>query len=667
MRLPYRGTQYKVSPFTFLAVLGEVISNLVEALLKAVKNFFPGNKKAKPALISNYEIYSQADFNQPSHYPIQQTIAIDRYQPISDWIGQLILPTAAVTQVEDCVLFEVHHAPASYSHLLGQVVNLQWHQDAQVQDYVRFATRDVHFTELTLASQKSGFVHPDRLNGRLRVGPLTSLAGARSRDDMIVTLSDPTVVPDGDPLRLEITSDPVQITGRFYGLVKILKRDPTYRPEVGSNDDANLSVEQMWGRSDRFEVNHFNPHSGQFDGPQETIRIPQAIMDRNISFRSTNRRLEKSPLNDEGWYVYGANDATGTFVVQGIEPRSVMRLSPHQIVLGTEAGLNYIRHQNWNDTPARKGTAQMVLVDPTATNQDDAIAKWQVGDRAIVVQLYGGIAGKKADLQGTLGVVAGHFAFGIARVVQDPLSQQLRFDIDYQQVYGQGVDGIISGAIKWSSYTGDLQRGWLGSRPISDAVVKLDAFTQDYDFDGITVSPMAEFVYQLGVMMARYRTGDGTGGAMIRPATSCVQDANQALYSTIQQIEYLVREQPQIQAWLQTHSDHPQTQRFQKLVELGRSLERNLEPLGIVRSDWQRNTEVLLGVQQSANTTSRDTSLLAALTTWRTMLPRRAYDELLSILLVQGASFWFLRTNQVGGDDPDILPLAPTYLFRDPD
>ncbi|NJR63884.1 MAG: hypothetical protein HC769_37060 [Cyanobacteria bacterium CRU_2_1] len=54
---------------------------------------------------------------------------------------------------------------------------------------------------------------------------------------------------------------------------------------------------------------------------------------------------------------------------------------------------------------------------------------------------------------------------------------------------------------------------------------------------------------------------------------------------------------------------------------------------------------------------------MAALTTWRTMLPRRAYDELLSLLLKQGAKLWFLRTNQVGGSDPDILPLAPIYLL----
>ena len=31
------------------------------------------------------------------------------------------------------------------------------------------------------------------------------------------------------------------------------------------------------------------------------------------------------------------------------------------------------------------------------------------------------------------------------------------------------------------------------------------------------------------------------------------------------------------------------------------------------------------------------------------MLPRRAHDEMASLLLKQGARLWFIRTNQVGG------------------
>jgi predicted Abi (CAAX) family protease len=207
---------------------------------------------------------------------------------------------------------------------------------------------------------------------------------------------------------------------------------------------------------------------------------------------------------------------------------------------------------------------------------------------------------------------------------------------------------------------GDLQRGWLGNRPVSDVLVKLDAVTEDYDFDGIQVSPLKEFTHQMDIMMARYRIGDGTGASVVKPATSCVQDANQALYTTIKRIEATIQTNPQIQDWLKRYPDHPQTRRFEKLVKLGRSLEHQLVPLGIVRSDWRKNAQILAGTEAKTTSTS---NFLAALTTWRTVLPRRAHDEIATIFLKNGAPVWLLRTNQVGGFDAKIEPLAPTALF----
>ena len=95
-------------------------------------------------------------------------------------------------------------------------------------------------------------------------------------------------------------------------------------------------------------------------------------------------------------------------------------------------------------------------------------------------------------------------------------------------------------------------------------------------------------------------------------------------------------------------------------MELGRSLERQLVPLGIVRSDWRKNAQLLAGTQSE---TSSASNFLAALTTWRTVLPRRAHDEIATTFLKNGASMWLIRTNQVGGFDSDIEPLAPTALF----
>ncbi|HEY9649156.1 MAG TPA: hypothetical protein V6C95_00730, partial [Coleofasciculaceae cyanobacterium] len=272
---------------------------------------------------------------------------------------------------------------------------------------------------------------------------------------------------------------------------------------------------------------------------------------------------------------------------------------------------------------------------------------------------FGGIGGKKGE-KVRFGLVTGHFAYGIARVVRDRLSNELRFDIEYQQVYANNPDGIVSGAMNWSNYMGDLWRGWLGNRPVSDIVVKLDAVTQDYDFDGIKLSPMSELIRQLDIMMARYRVGDGTGAAIVTPARSCAQDSNQALYVTIQRMQSAVAANPRIQDWLNQHPNDPQTLRFRQLVQLGQRLEKNLVPLGIVRSDWQKNADKLAGTNMERGLINK---LLKAGTTWRTVLPRRVHDEMAAILWQSGGTLWVIRTNQVGGFDPDITPLAPTAVF----
>lgn len=196
-----------------------------------------------------------------------------------------------------------------------------------------------------------------------------------------------------------------------------------------------------------------------------------------------------------------------------------------------------------------------------------------------------------------------------------------------------------------------------------DVVIKLDAVTQDYDFGGVKLSPLKEFLRQLQVMMARYRVGDGAGNATVTPATSCVQDSSQALYAAILAIKQQVVSTPEIQKWLDSHPNDVQTLRFEQLVSLGTALEENLTPLGIVRADWKSNAGLLAGTgigEKSAPFSDR--SIWAGLTTWRTMMPRLAHDELATIFLKNGAKLLFLRSNQVGGWQPDILPLAPTAL-----
>jgi predicted Abi (CAAX) family protease len=596
---------------------------------------------------SNYAIHARQSFNQPQYYPIEQTLP-SYYQPIANWVGRLILPDVQqMRSGADWLWLEVQHAPPEAKNLIGKVVRLEWKHTQQIQSYVRRVTRDVNFTPATKDSERAGNIHPSRLDGRLRVGPLQSLAGFRPNDDVIVTLDSVDIVEQGDSqILLQIEQEPVLATGRFYGLVKILKAEIPTKAKVPKS-------------SEFFRVRHYNPASSDFDGAEEIIRIPQQAIDtRNIP-PSTPQQIEASTAGKAGWYIYGAKDASDVFVVQALAPRSLFQLQPDDIIWGTEAGINYIKYENWQKTEANKGKIRKALIVPQTTQP---LSEWHEGDKAIVLHIFGGIGGKKGEALSIPSTVTGHFAFGVTEIVRDRFTNELQFAIHYHQIYAHNPDGIISGTHSWANYMGNLQWGWLATRPVTDILIKFDPVTQDYNFDGIKLSPLQEFIRQLQIMMARYRVGDGTGSAIVTPAISCVQDSNQALYAAIKAIRQQVHSTPAIQQWLKTHPEDSQTLRFQQLVSLGLSLEKELLPLGIVRADWESNATAVAGIDDGKQP-FRDPSIWAGLTSWRSTTPRQAHDELAALFLKHGAKLWFLQSNQVGGWNPDIIPVAPTAFF----
>jgi len=611
---------------------------------------------------SHYAVTGRAPFNQPAFFPISQTPPSDRYYPTAEWFGRLILPSVQEQGTRDWVWLEVEQAPNEARHLIGQRVRLEWSQDAAVQQYVTTVTQDVKFTpEVEESRRTTGNLYPVRLNGRSRVGPLQAIAGARPKDDVMVSLTAITVArsPGGQPV-LQTATEPVMDTGRYYTLVKLLQ------PVAQSPLIPQVCPGEKPCPGELFRVQHYNPTTQQFDGAEDIVRIPQQPLDGFGVFASTPRDLEKSPAGAAGWYLYGSPDKTGLFTVQAIRPRSLMQLQPEQTIVDRGKGLDFIHYDNWKDTEQRKGTLQTTLIDPTSPHPEGAIAQWQVGDRALVMHLFGGRGGRNGE-KSVMGTVTGHFSYGLAEVVRDRFTNELQFDVTYQQVYATNIEGFISGTNSWTNYMGNLQRGWLGTRPVSDVIVKLDVIGQDYDFGGIKLSPMNEFMRQLQIINARYRTGDGTGAANVTAATSCVQDSNQALFATIQHVREIVESSPEIQQWWASHPNDPTVKRFERLIALGDDLQQQLMPFGIVRSDWQSNAEALSGTGlRSPNfiqAPDGTVNILTALTSWRTILPRQAQDELSVLFLRHGATLWFLRTNQVGGNDPNIVPVAPTEAF----
>jgi predicted Abi (CAAX) family protease len=127
----------------------------------------------------------------------------------------------------------------------------------------------------------------------------------------------------------------------------------------------------------------------------------------------------------------------------------------------------------------------------------------------------------------------------------------------------------------------------------------------------------------------------------VTPATSCVQDSAQALFIALDRVRRRGGSAP-------------------AAASLKRQLEGLLTPFGTVRPDWRRNAEVLEG---GGGRFERAGGPLPALLSWRSMMPRRAHDDLAALLLRHGSPAWILRTNQLPGADPRLEPLAPTLLL----
>jgi predicted Abi (CAAX) family protease len=591
---------------------------------------------------SNYERYYQADFNQPSYYPLDQGCDPDLYRPIATWMGRLILPSLEQRRQIKGVLFEVHHADPEHQHLVGKIVKLRWSNERQVQAFVRPVRKDLHFSEEAEFSQRQGYVHPYRLNHWQQVDPLESLAGARANDDVIVMLREPVEVKLVKENKnsskvtetLYISREPVQISGRYYGLVKILSR-----------------VED----SDRFRVVHFNRRSRQFNGAEEIIYIPQVVADINGVFPSTNCDLEKTPPNQTGWYIYGARNASGMFVVVAIAPRSLLRLVPDEYIVGRTATWNYLKKEAWQ-IKGEKGRTKSILLSPQDLPIEDTINNWKEGDRALVLHIYGGIGGNKREPAAKTPIFFGHFAYGVAQVLREPLADELMFNIEYHQVYTHNIDGIIAGTLAWNRFIGDRQFGWMGSRPVWDIVIKHNGFTEDFDLKGIKRSALDILVYQLEQMTARYRIGDGTGGTYVGPAHNCSQDSNQAFYAAIKSMQNAIDSNPELVAMLTDDPGEPE--RYEQLVKIGTAIRQQLLPFGTARADWQ-DGEKNLGISPEEDFFQ---NLAIGLISWRTLLPRLAGETIARQFLRQGALVWILRTTQVGGYDPDIEPIVPTEI-----
>eukprot|EP00540_Astrosyne_radiata_P004191 CAMPEP_0116822248 /NCGR_PEP_ID=MMETSP0418-20121206/163_1 /TAXON_ID=1158023 /ORGANISM="Astrosyne radiata, Strain 13vi08-1A" /LENGTH=280 /DNA_ID=CAMNT_0004450341 /DNA_START=132 /DNA_END=974 /DNA_ORIENTATION=- len=238
--------------------------------------------------------------------------------------------------------------------------------------------------------------------------------------------------------------------------------------------------------------------------------------------------------------------------------------------------------------------------------------------------------------------------------------------MDYCQVYPHNRAGIVAGRTKRSCFLGDVYRGWLGIRPVCDMITNWDVLTKDYQFGNHTsISPVDAFSEELEAMMARYRVGDGTGCTRVTPSRSSVMDSSLALFVTLDRISRKVRGSPEIEEWMRQHPEDDTTLRYHRLEDFARDLRKLLVPLGFVRGDWKKYARGRDSIMGSLPPSKRWFVVLwRTLQSYRTVLPRRVQDEMGKLLVEHGAPAWFIRTNQLGGTHPDVIPLAPTTLVN---
>lgn len=549
------------------------------------------------------------------------------YVPVAPWIGRLALPHR--DERFGGVWFDVLHAPAQRAGLTGTRVRLVFSGDEHVAQRLRAVVRDLSFSaEARWAAEYGGMVLPERLNRWRLVNPLESLAGAHPNDDVFVKLTgEVTVHGDGAETTIAIEREPVQITGTHRALVTFL----------GSAPDGG----------DAFRVRHYDRAARAFSGEEERVRLPPVVDDMEGRPNSVSDGIERSPLNADGWHAYGTFDREGVFVVQSLAPRAPLRPNgaEHHLNDAHEA-YRFARHQAWPQLVRHPGDIVSASIRP-----------WSAGERGLLVHTYGGIGGPHAEAAARGPFYFGHFAYGVAEAIDDPLSGELHFEITYHQIYTSNADGLIAGALDWSRYMGDRQFGWAGVRPVCDAIVRHDALTQRFSLDGRAGrSALDALELQLEAMAARYRIGDGTGATFVGAANNCAQDSNRALFATLRALRRYVRMHPEFERWSQ--ESPTEYARYRELLALTDALRKQLQPFGAPRRDWSHN-------QYNLGTTMEDApvaNLISALGSWRCILPRLAFDTILGTLARFDASIDVLGTNAIGGERHDVSAVAPTAL-----
>lgn len=577
------------------------------------------------------------------------------YIPVGDWFhpgegawaGRLRLPSPDQRRPDGGVWFEAYSAPKGMEvpaeplwlsiDVADGLAKMYFDRTKNIIDYAKGG-------DAIRTAREKGNILPDRVAGwNPAVSPLETLAGARPPEAVNVINGTPTadtmevILPYGK-LRdgqLHTHREPIQIIGREVALVTFVSEPSGERIRV-----------RHWGGTG-------------FDGAEEEVGFVPTSRKNAPSPTPDIAGISRSPLNPGGWYVFGEH-VGGRFVIRALEPRSLLDLREDKRIVGYDEGEGYILDKLFRKEPEKKGWGWSVRFDANPG------AVWNVGDRALVLHVFGAVEGQNGDNPaivtplGRKKFYTGHFSFGGARVFKEPFTGEPRFDVDYRQVYANNPEQIVSGAMKWHNYMGSLERGWMMIRPVADAIVRHPAFSRSFDFGGGKLfDARDELLLELDIMTARFRTGDGKGVALVTPWSSCVQDSNQAVYIALRRFQSWLDKDPTAKAWLQSNYQQPEGKRLRSLMVLANAYRSTIGEIAGFRDDWNAAVTSPLAIQTQPVPTLEN--FKRAVETRRTMLPPSAFYDLSTLMLRNNADVWILRSSQVGGALPNISPAAPGW------
>ena len=547
------------------------------------------------------------------------------YRPVAPWTGLLIMPDNSEREPDGSVFIQVRNSPRK--ELIGKILRLRWINSTWFDIY----RQDVNISSSTSKKEKkNNLTLPYRLNGLKKVSALESLAGARLRDITEVIIKKPAYRNNS----LYIESAPVQIIGTQHALVKFI-------------DPAN---------GDMRKIIHYNPKTGEFDHKiAETVKIPETNLSPNGKDVVTSTvGIENSSLNDAGWYAYGQR-IDGVFCINALAPRKIFQINADITVAGKKDVKHYfgkVLHKN-----LFTGLNKRVEMLPDAsfgfTNRANP---WKLGAKGFVVHMFGKCLRPGSKMPK---FSPGHISFGFAEVVTDPFTGQLRFQIEYKQVYGHTTTGIVAGSSMWHCFLGNLDRGRMYALPVVDTMIKIPEMAP-YNINGWIVSPYEGLQSELERMMAIYRTGGGTGISNIRLGVSCVQDSNCALYASLVKFTKKIKNNPKTQKWLvDSSTDKKEVQRFENLISLVKLVKDKLTTFGLLQSNWKNFHRKPLATRQSGKVKD----IINALTSIGTVFPRRSNDTLLRIGANRGYPMWSIYTVNIGGIIEGLRPIGPQSLL----